>query len=72
MKRLSVDSAQIVHQIRIKNSKKVQCTLIELSPIFYKAIPKQTIIAPTLKGFLDDFSLAMLPFSEETKVGMNA
>ena len=49
-----------------------KCTKIEFSSIFYKALPKLTIIAPTHKGYLDDsIRLSMLPFSGGTKVGMN-
>ena len=52
MKRLSVDSAQIVYQIRIKMVKR--CTKIEFSSIFYKALPKLIIIAPVHKSYLND------------------
>ena len=50
-KRLSVDLALIVYQIRIKMV--IRCTKIEFRSIFYKAIPKLT----THKGYLDDLIL---------------
>ena len=31
-----------------------KCTKIEFSSIFYKALPKLTVIAPTHKGYLED------------------
>ena len=40
--------------IRLELKMVKRCTNIEFSYIFYKALPKLTIIAPTHKGYLDD------------------
>ena len=40
-----------------------RCTKIEFRSIFYKALPKLTIIAPTHIGYLDDLISSYASFS---------